>query len=270
MSSVKKIKSTQHQNFCIFCNGPGLSYQHVWPDWLKGILPRHHSTRSQMLMRFRHLSLNRALIVPSVESHQGNILALKFKKVCRECNGGWISRLEQNLKPLVSNLILAEEAIVKHDVMTDLAAWAAIVSIMAEFDDTKTQAIPKADVEYIFQHRRPPPHWKIMCGQYIGSRSAPTRYHHTSALAGNIHKINKIEHRKPNVQISIHILGKLIIYAASSTCHEFSIHTLEDNTTGGLAVIWPLPNTSHKWPPANSIDDTEVEFIAHVLPRSIT
>ena len=70
---------------CIFCGGSPLSREHLWPEWvLAKIKPKNIAG---FIGRNRNLEVGREL---------------KVKIVCKTCNGGWMSDLETESKPLIA------------------------------------------------------------------------------------------------------------------------------------------------------------------------
>ncbi len=104
---------------CIFCLGyENISREHVVPDWVRQIIPKkpHHgqkfiltqSIQSNLPPRLRPRH-------QSARVRQGHPISRKVKAVCERCNTGWLSNLEDELKPQLRALILGE--------VLDLTPW---------------------------------------------------------------------------------------------------------------------------------------------------
>ena len=61
-------KKSKAQGKCIFCGGEGLTKEHVWPNWIKSVLPRdsteHHT---QYTLGITALPMNPVLIQPNIQ-----------------------------------------------------------------------------------------------------------------------------------------------------------------------------------------------------------
>lgn len=79
---------------CIFCPSTNLNREHIWSDWINKCVPKTMYT-------FRRKN-------KSGQYHywQSPELNLKAKVVCKNCNGGWMNRLEQfEAKPSMCDMI---------------------------------------------------------------------------------------------------------------------------------------------------------------------
>ena len=103
---------------CLFCDNPANSKEHVWPDWIL------KSLRVREPIRIK-LGKSDELLVPNSEQ--------QIKAVCKPCNNGWMSALEQSNMPLIGNLI--------HDVafsmngfqQLQVAKWAVKMAMVSDF-----------------------------------------------------------------------------------------------------------------------------------------
>lgn len=96
---------------CIFCSGFGLSKEHIFSRWTYALVPaapnsthsRGHAVSSRTN---RHL-----FDKVDVEDYQGNLNTIRFRVVCKTCNNGWMSRLDNAVKPILTPLILRTRAV---------------------------------------------------------------------------------------------------------------------------------------------------------------
>ena len=77
---------------CIFCQRSGhakITKEHVWPQWVAALMP----AEKEVPNRFRSSELE------DIKTWTGGY-GLQVNDVCRNCNNGWMSRLEQEVQPL--------------------------------------------------------------------------------------------------------------------------------------------------------------------------
>jgi hypothetical protein len=121
------------QRFCIFCGRPGLTREHVWADWLKKYIPKNeinHTSFSATLHPTRS-DFRRKKVA-------GDLRSRRLRVVCRSCNNGWMSRLQERAKPLLLPLIKGESTAFTYDEQELLAAWITMSIMVAEqFDPYK-------------------------------------------------------------------------------------------------------------------------------------
>jgi hypothetical protein len=112
--------SEQPKRTCIFCLKPiaERSREHVFPQWL-----------------LDHLQIREAAISPTHYKPDGTVVSkrehtlenLQEGRVCKTCNEGWMSTLENEAKPLLVHLFSGEKTVVEltSDERKTVARWAA-------------------------------------------------------------------------------------------------------------------------------------------------
>src|SRR5215831_12421472 len=108
---------------CIFCDGFGLSKEHVWSDWLKDVLPStpHYDTW------WRANTIDFSDWSPSFETsvrrRPGPLRSLKKRVVCQKCNREWMSTVVSRAKSAAREMILGSAIRLSRDEMTNIATW---------------------------------------------------------------------------------------------------------------------------------------------------
>ena len=84
---------------CIFCGTEGnLSKEHLWPDWLSKLYLRKDSESHTFGSKSY---LNKKEVRDGTYSRPGHLFSLKNRVVCVTCNNGWMSRVEEETKPIL-------------------------------------------------------------------------------------------------------------------------------------------------------------------------
>ena len=247
---------------CIFCNGSALTREHVIPDWIREIIPKkpYHGhafalnttlpSRAPRARRLRHKSIRR---------HQGHPISRKVRAVCRRCNTGWLSNLENELKPQIKALVLGEALNLTPWDQRRLSTWAAKTSMTAEFIHPKTAAVTFEEREHLRLHREPPRAFNVWAGHYVGSRYTTDLHHHSVHLSVRTPTSPKTG-VAPNTQATIIGLGRLFLQISSSSFHGLQMN-LKDEATSNLRRIWPPRGANLSWPPARSLTDQDIDII---------
>ena len=119
---------------CLFCGGTGpMTREHVWPQWLqpygRGVSPE----RSTVLTGFGRTAADTFAEHPTLITTQpGSVFANRALSVCRRCNNGWMSALEQSVKPLLVSMMSgprSENVTLAPDQAAILAAWTIKVAV---------------------------------------------------------------------------------------------------------------------------------------------
>ena len=96
---------------CIFCQqNEKLTKEHVLPNWLCKLYPNwdiatHEFTGSKS------------------KTWQSKIFQLQTKVVCKKCNSGWMSDLEQEVRPILTELVNLNKLIIDKKSQDTLAFW---------------------------------------------------------------------------------------------------------------------------------------------------
>lgn len=153
---------------CIYCGGTELTHEHIWADWLKIYSKREMTsyTTETALIDVDKINLKR-------KKYQGDPLARKVRRVCRTCNNGWMSRLQETTKPSLVPLPIGSPATLHKRDLRLLSAWIAMATMIAEFDPTATVAISQEERTFLRMNPRPPSHWRIWIGCYSNTNFRP-------------------------------------------------------------------------------------------------
>lgn len=116
---------------CAFCEGGGLSKEHLWPAWAKPFLPeRAIAERVEQQLTF---SEKVKLVSPShTKTRNGHPWTRKFRVVCRTCNNGWMSILEDQTKPVLSPIIATMPHTITTESLALIARWVVLKVMVAE------------------------------------------------------------------------------------------------------------------------------------------
>jgi hypothetical protein len=122
---------------CIFCGRPGLTKEHMWADWLRNYIPRE---RQEHRVGSTNISLaqHEDSVQDRIERRSGDPHSRRIRCVCRECNNGWMSQLQEAAKPFLVPMLTGQKVALYESGKTTLASWAAMFVMVAEqVDQTK-------------------------------------------------------------------------------------------------------------------------------------
>src|SRR3954451_18649741 len=120
---------------CIFCGGGRMSKEHVWADWIGDILPPPappFGSRPLSLSQ-KGYSEGGRLFLEEQMPKQGDFGSKKIRKVCKKCNSGWMSRLQNKAKSLLIPLLEGEDCEIPPQEMVTIASWVTMTTMVAEF-----------------------------------------------------------------------------------------------------------------------------------------
>lgn len=262
---LQMSKKKKEPGRCIFCSGGNLTKEHIWPDWLTAILPRvnTYSQQSSAVNAERQGGKVNVIISPDpMRRGQGSLIQRKVRKVCATCNSGWMSGIVSRTRNYVEELVRGRTCSLDRSNQTDLAAWAATSTIMAEFTDEKTAAIAPADRQVLMSTKAPPAEWSIFLGRYNGVQ--PFQYSHRNVNTGKSTYWLSMKDIPPTgkIQFTTYTLGALLVHTFSSTDVDVALKLREQFSPVSLNRIWPIKTDPMPWPSSPELEDDLVNRIA--------
>ena len=255
---------------CIFCGGRGLTKEHIWPRWLHAYIPpelKEHAVRLEVNWPDRAET--------SIVKRQGDTQSRTVRRVCVNCNGGWMSALQERAKPIIVPLLSACRGVLTRKQQTTLAAWAAMTTMTAEQIDERKMTVSQEDREYLMQHGEAPGHWRIWLADYRCERRK-SRYDFRCAplyLAGEIVPDQPYAGpATPNTQASTFVLGRLLVHTFCSTAIRSQVARWRFRSpvcAPAMQQIWRVRTPRIQWPPTVTLDDRGAEHVAEAFYKQV-
>jgi hypothetical protein len=180
-------KKKQFRNFCILCEEPGLTKEHIWADWLRNHIPRtRQHVRHTASLSFGNPD-EKSL---RVETRKGKIdgpgdpHSRKLKVLCKDCNNVWGSGLQDDIKPILIPLLNGDTSGLNERETPLLSAWIALFVAVAEYSDPPTSAITQTQRTYLREERTAPHDFHIWIGFHDGSEQMVGAYNHFGLTYG--------------------------------------------------------------------------------------
>ncbi|WP_444898853.1 hypothetical protein ACJJIX_12790 [Microbulbifer sp. VAAC004] len=252
------------QKFCIFCGQSGMSKEHFWPSWI-----REHIKKDNR-KRYIHGSVQGAPKGNESENNEyyrsGDVTTITFRTVCKSCNNGWMSNLEENLKPIILNSMGNCDQHLSESETLWLAKWITMKTMVSEHTKLDRHSTPESDLLSFGANRIIPKHFQI----YVAKHNSPkiADYSRTTTRLGTAATIHlHLNKTSPNTQAVSFYLGKLFIFIFSCTdptvnvLSEFKLNQmthLKDNKVGQL-----------NFKTLNILSEREQKNITHGLEKFI-
>lgn len=157
---------------CIFCGEEKQgSDEHVIPRWVR-----------------ERLNITTPVTIhvePSGEEHQDPYLTVLLRHhVCRDCNSGWMSDLEDKVAPFLGPMLVHERSVdLDTEQQRDLARWAVMKVLLLELALRQQQPrrrpghrYPPSEPELAWLYGRadPPPRCRVWLGAFDGQNTLTT------------------------------------------------------------------------------------------------
>lgn len=241
---------------CAFCTNKANSGEHVFADWSQKYVP-HTMINHRFSQRLYHVDR----IDEKIRHVSGDPRSRKVKFVCRDCNTGWMSRLQNAAKQYAVPLILGQKATLDTDAQRALSGWIAMSALAAEFIDRNNLISTPSDCAYLKGRWTAPIHWSIWIGDYD---DAVGFSHHWRCLWEVYDGTDGPEPRastKANIHTLSYRLGRLFVHVFASAEHPTFVmgKTMPIELGGKLLQLWPIQQERMDWPPLG-LSSEEVEL----------
>jgi len=241
---------------CVFCGGSPVTKEHVWSDWLRAHIPRH--MRKWSSYKATEYSTG---IESAARKRPGAVHDWQVRCVCQDCNTGWMSRLENKIKPILGPLVDGQCGRLSEQDQYILATWITLKVMIAEFDNPERVTVHHMQRKMMKRRQQPPKFgWRIWISRYDRDQWIPHYINNTlniTPATAPLHSIGAyIPVKRYNTQSVTLVIGKLFVHVIHSTARaNVRLFRFPEPAGTKLRRIWPISGYSIKWPPAIMSDD---------------
>lgn len=246
---------------CIFCGRNGnKSKEHLWPEWMHLYLPSvgdgNHIREVNTFQWNTQVGENKL-------KRPGNIFTIKARVVCKDCNSGWMSRLEEAVKPTFTRMIKGEKLSLHEKDQELLSRWIAMKVIVGEHVEKGIHVTPKRDRHLLKEENKIPEYFAIHVSSHASkSDTAWLRISNTLALSPNGPN-PPLVNVKRNTQSIAFLCGRVFIFVFAS--REVGIDSTAFIKTDNLHRIYPQELENIEWPTEKPVTKQEMGNLAWAL-----
>lgn len=245
---------------CMFCGGHGrMSKEHAWPRWLgrdAAVDPLEYTYRSGFSRTSRT-----AFSELSNESVQrpGSVLTSRIREVCTDCNGGWMSRLEEAARPILQRLWapqypLGLMSFSQADCET-LGTWAAKTAWVRERTANRSNTADPAMRQRLAATSTPPELTTTWVGRHHGQYNF-TAFNASLQVSHQDQDWATAERRQ--VQLCVLVFRGLAVLVRTDSGD--GVPPIQP-PAAAWTQVWPRLE-SMPWPPITTVTDEETYTIA--------
>ena len=238
---------------CTFCDRRANTLEDAWPKWLLSSIGQDSTSPSQ----YWNSDQKPPKTWPGPQ--------FPIKCVCKDCNEGWMSRLETAVRPTLGSLLNDISLMLDSKSQCLLAAWACKTAMVFEgVKQAKDKFYSKEDRHMLREQQVPPRDTLIWLG----------RFSHSYLLHSEGRKLvpRKTIHGAPVEDgcATTFVIKRLAIQVLSiKRKPEAHGRDIKIDARGGpwndkLIQVWPIGNSTVSWPPQQSFaehDDSLEQFI---------
>ncbi len=225
---------------CVFCGGPTTSVGYLWPEWLCRVFT--DGTGVWDAERYSDVA-----IVERLRREVDQTVDC----VCATCSGGWIHRLDDDVRPFLMSMIVGADRRLLPAHQQLLAQWAAKTAVVMEStDDTPIRTPPEVCTQ--LRQFGVYPGAQVLVGKYDGVLQVLTheRDIFTTSVDAETHYLFA----------STFVIGKVLIQVCADPGRDHAPELGEDATHRFISLLASHPRTVD-WPPRVSIDDAGYDHV---------
>jgi hypothetical protein len=245
---------------CIFCQVGRVTGEHLWPRWMHRYLPKLQDARKEEA--YTTVQPARAIVKKRTKDQQGHVYTKQFYVVCKACNEGWMSRIEEAAKPILIPLLRGQPVTLTQDDQIKLARWISLKVVIAEQENPSDAVVRQPARTLFMEIGKIPAKMKIYVANHDNFHWY-TVFMHQSGI-GSRPGTQPIFRQGKNLQTSTFTVGHLFTYTVISTIPGFSLG-IDLEAVDALRQLWPRPPRSRlSWPPPK-LPDAHLYRIANGL-----
>lgn len=240
---------------CVFCRRESkLTLEHVFPSWIQRYLPY-----SQHVTDVSHAQ---KIEGEEVRSWTAGELDITVKRVCAECNNGWMSTLEGMARPALVPLMAGRRRRLAPAEQEIIAVWAIKTALMCEFIHPATRGASDLHFRALAERLKPPPDAHVWLAHYKGPKELD--YNHRV-----LHLADASDPSRPKRKgfLTAFVINRLVIYVMDAEEGPRLRTDLSAHAEQGAVPIQPIKYGLVDWPPQVALDDEAVEsFLLMIAP----
>jgi hypothetical protein len=262
MAGKRGIPFKRGRHVCVFCGGTPISREHIWPDWLQPYIPKktkswaHIASHRLADTSFNDNSPSAFRVVR--KSGPGDVRSQRLKVTCIPCNTGWISQIDESVKPLFLALADGRWGYFSSEHRRILGTWATRFAMVFEFRDPHTVIATQAERDYFRLTRDPPKGWYVFATAYNGIKWANTWNHRAAIQYDPSEKVAAAVADNPKMQSTVLCFGQLLLNVVSGSV---PVDFIEYGRYFGLRLVWPEMLSTFAFP-TSVYDDEAVSVLA--------
>ena len=257
---MARTRGAREPGKCIFCGRSGVTKEHLFADWLKELFPRSPAdTHTFGEVQF---TPERTVTAKRRQGHSGS---KKIRKVCQQCNNGWVNHLDDAAKSVLVPMVRGETDSVTPAMQAALSTWLVKIAMVGDANRRARSKVTQAERDWLMRQKSPPPLWHVWLGRYGGDTWASLGIHqHGGNLAAP--PVPSPMPFKGYVQTTMLEIGNVLALVVAT---DISVIGFEIGEAALLMKrIYPAP-TELRWTDGHVIADDQASRIALILERML-
>lgn len=252
------------QKQCIFCDNPVHSKEHLWSEWMHELLPQLPDPRHDRKIITDHPKEGRR--EAGIKARQGHLHTIKIRAICEPCNNDWMSKLEGQVRPLLTPIITGSPVALDFEQMAVIAQWIALKCIVSEHSSPNVSVTPRHERVEFRNHGTIPDYFRIYVANHNMKGAAGYMRHSFCMSREGPAPDPPLMGSPNNVQTITFVLGRVFVHLNAARVNGYTIesrHIIQP--FHGQCRIWPFQHYEMVWPRRPLIDQSGMSLVANTL-----
>lgn len=250
----------QRRRACIFCDSASVSKEHLWSSWLHPYLAEY---RTASFDEVRQNYAGPVHVGTDLRKREGWSANKRVRAVCRDCNSGWMNRIEAAARPYLTPLVEGRPVTLSRFAVESVSRWIVLKVMVCEHMYHDEYTTPSADRHLFKSEGVIPPYFRV----HLGESAEPLwsgLYERHSANLRRSDESRPATTTPRNIQVVSFGVGRLFINVIASrevAWDDVFVH----NDEGLFPAGCPLEDEWLSWPPKRPLTSDEMERIQGAL-----
>jgi hypothetical protein len=190
---------------------------------------------------------------------QGPVVNARYRVVCRACNSGWMSALEEAVRPILSRVLTGTPVTLSPEQQRLLATYFTMKLMVFDQAPKGAPVITRAERQAFFEKRTHPASLKL----WILATEDPNW---RTAVFSNAFELAHTKDQRPNARnakLTLWGIGRVVVVALYVRDIEIAVPLVLDPVSSLRLLPPSLP--PRIWPPLNYVTGPELDQLADAL-----
>jgi hypothetical protein len=238
---------------CVFCGARPTTNEHVFPQWLIGVIPGAGQLTHTWAAPEDSDSESRTWTT-------NDVIDFKARVVCGpECNHGWMERLEKRARPFLEPLIRGHSSTLYPEAAETIAYWALKTAMMIDFaQEAEHRCVPKSVYPELYAARGVLPHtfvWLAACDFGAGALGRPRTLN-----------LNEGDISPAGFGVTLGV-GHLIVEIIRVPVKNWKTLEIGGPLASAVRRLWPYTNVV-VWPPPTLLTRQHAVWLGQLIEAS--
>jgi hypothetical protein len=229
--------------------------EHPWSDFMGRFIPK--GPRDTHVETWDTFEVNTPVRPTEVRRRRGHMTTRKLRRVCRDCNNVWMSRIEDEAKPYLLPMMSGQNVYMDRTAQKKVVDWITLKCMVFENNRREDAATTLEQRQRFMEKREIPAYTQIHLFR-CGETPWDWQFHRHSANFTASPPPTPLHPRRKNAQSFAFGVGELLAYVlqAFAADIEFRFERIH------ARQIWPPIDEFVAWPPVIRATRDEAERIA--------